>query len=203
MSPVCPSSRDQSPGHPHRAGFRPVRRSPRPVRVVVLAATLTTIGIVSATPASAGPPAYDYTVTLPVQETHVAGEGEALCGTPESAEYSGSRTIRLRSTVPGLSDQQVIAVTEGEPDSTVLEASSEGRGTLVQRSGPHTYTVRYADRWHVTSRGPVISGTSSFLASGQSEKGTPYSIRQWGFHVESGGRTVADGGDLSVKGCLP
>jgi hypothetical protein len=102
MSPVRPSSRDQLPRHTSRTGLCPVRRSPQPVRVVVLAATLTTIGIVSASPASAAPPAYDYTVTLPVQETHVAGDGEALCGTPESAEYSGSRTIRLRSTVPGL-----------------------------------------------------------------------------------------------------
>jgi hypothetical protein len=203
MSPVRPSSPDQSPGHTRRAGLRPVRRSRRPVHVAVLTATLTTIGIVSATPASAGPPAYDYTVTLHVQETHVAGDGEALCGTPESAEYSGSRTIRLRSTALGLSDQQVIALTEGEPDSTVLEASSEGGGTLVQRSGPHTYTMRYNDRWHMTLRSPVISGTSSFLATGESENGTPYSIHQWGFHVESGGRTVADGGDLSVKGCLP
>ena len=63
--------------------------------------------------------------------------------------------------------------------------------------------MRYTDRWHVTFRGSDISGTSSFLATGQSGKGTPYSIHQWEFHVEVGGWTVADGGDLSVKGYLP
>ncbi|MGY1831038.1 hypothetical protein ACI8AA_11525 [Geodermatophilus sp. SYSU D01180] len=155
----------------------------------------------------AAPRSTDYVVTIPVRETHEAtgAEGDTgVCTPQETAVYTGTRTIRLRSTVAGLTDAQVIALTESdEVDPTVLDARAESRGTLVVHSGAHTYTTRYTDRWAVRPRDGVVTTTSRFLAVGRSEQGTPFTISATGLVVQAGDRTLADEDQLSVQGCLP
>ncbi|MGY1780916.1 hypothetical protein [Geodermatophilus sp. SYSU D01036] len=146
-------------------------------------------------------------MTVPVQESHEAtgAEGDTgLCTPQETADFTGTQTIRLRSTVGGLTDAQVVALTEsGEVDPTVLDARSETEGTLVVHSGSHTYTTRYTDRWGVHPRGGVLTMTSTFHAVGESEQGTPFTITATGLLVQAGDRTLVDRQEHHVQGCLP
>ncbi|MGY1671172.1 hypothetical protein [Geodermatophilus sp. SYSU D00710] len=172
-----------------------------------LVAALTAAGVALPSAAWAGPPSTHYVVTVPVQETHQAtgADGDTgVCTPQETAHFTGTQTIRLRSTVAGLTDAQVVALTESpEVDASVLDARSETRGTLVVRSGSHTYTTRYTDRWAVRPRDGVVTITSRFLAVGRSEQGTPFTISATGLLVQAGDRTLADREDQSVRGCLP
>lgn len=158
--------------------------------------------------AEAGTLTYDYVVSGVVHETHEATgvDGDVgLCATPETAQYDGTFTFRLRSTVGGLSDAQVLAVRDSEPvaDGTVVSASMEGAGTLVQRAGGHTYSTRYATRDTARVHDNRISLFGSFIAVGKSELGTPYSIHQSGRLLLVDGAPRLDRGQLRVRGCLP
>ena len=159
-----------------------------------------------ATPGAAAPPSYEYRVTGEVSEVHEAtgADGdEGLCSTPESAQYDGAFVFTLRSTIAGLSDAAVLAVRESEPDGTVLRARYEEDGTLVQRSGAHTYSMHYTARDTVRVGGDTVHFASSFTAIGHSEIGTPYSIRQSGRSVLVDGVPTDDRDQLRVQGCLP
>jgi len=180
---------------------------PRLVRRAFLtAAVLAGSLILMATPGAAAPPSYDYRVTGVVSEVHeVTGTDgeEGLCSTPESAEYNGRFVFELRSTMAGLSDAAVLAVRESEPDGTVISATYEQAGTLVQRSGAHTYSMHYTVRDTARVGGDAIRFGHSFTAIGSSEVGTPYSIRQIGTLVLIEGVPRADPDQLLVRGCLP
>lgn len=149
---------------------------------------------------------YDYTVKGQVLETHEAtgvDGDDGLCATPESAEYNGVFTFRLRSTKAELSDTEVLAVRQSEPDGSVLSARYDEAGTLVQRSGAHTYSMHYTARDSARVSGDRVRFAGSFTAVGSSELGTPYSIRQFGMLVLVDDAPFLDRDQLRVRGCLP
>jgi hypothetical protein len=166
---------------------------------------LVTTGISAA---EAGTLTYDYLVSGVVHETHVATgvDGDVgLCAAQEAAEFDGAFTFRLRSTVGGLSDADVLAVRDSEPvaDGTVVSASMEQAGTLVQRSGGHLYSMRYTSRDTLRVHDNRISLAGSFIAVGTSERRTPYSIHQSGWMILVDGAPRLDRSQLRVRGCLP
>jgi hypothetical protein len=156
--------------------------------------------------AATGSPTYDYVVSGQVHETHraTAGDGEPLiCAEDEIARYDGTFTVHLTSTVSGLTDAQVLAQLDAEPDGTVLHVAYDGVGTLVQRSGTHTYTTAYTDSYHGNLHGSSLGFHSTFIARGHSELGTRYSLVSRGSFVIANGEFHESRTPVQVKGCLP
>ncbi len=165
-------------------------------------------GIAVAPPswAGTGSPTYDYVVSGEVHETHQAtsGDGElTICAEGETARYDGIFTVHLTSTMSGLSDEQVLAQLNADPDGSVLHVAYDGAGTLVQRSGTHTYSTAYTDGWHGDVHGSNVGFHSTFIAKGYSEIGTPYSLVSRGAFVIANGVFHESRTPVQVKGCLP
>jgi hypothetical protein len=177
----------------------------RATRRVILATILAAAGVVvAATPSAAAPTGYVYVVTGRVNETHRAtgADGDVgLCSTPETAQYKGTFIVHLRTTRAGLSNQDVLALMEAEPDDTLLNASYREVGALVQRSGVHTYSMRYHTVRTAQMRGGRVT-LRSFTAHGTSELRTRYSIRSSGVLVLVNGEPTTTRERLRVLGCL-
>jgi hypothetical protein len=175
-------------------------------RALLAAVLASGCAVAAASPSSAATHVHAYVVTGEVHETHEATgvEGDVgLCTTQETAEFNGTFTVRLLSTVAGLSDDEVLALLEAEPDGTVLRAGYRESGALVQRSGPHTYSMRYTSHRAGKVRGDRVTFRSSFIALGRSEQGTRYSIHAGGKLVLVDGESQVDRDWLHVRGCLP
>ena len=156
--------------------------------------------------AAEGPSTYDYVVSGETHETHQAtsGDGETtICAEGETARYDGTFTVHLTSTVSGLTDQQVLALLTTEPDGSVLHVAFDAAGTLIQRSGTHTYSTAYTDRYHGDVHGASVGFHSTFIAQGYSERGTRYSLVARGAFVIANGQFHQSRTPLQVKGCLP
>jgi hypothetical protein len=153
--------------------------------------------------AAAVPAAYDYVVSGEVHETHQATPGEPTACTPgETARYDGTFIVHLTSIVSGLSDDEVLALLDAEPDGSVLSVAFDGAGTLVQRSGIHIYSTAYTDQYHGEVHGTSLGFHSTFLARGYSELGTRYSLVSRGAFVIVNGRFHESRTPIQVKGCL-
>ena len=185
----------------------PATSRPRLRARAAVAALAAAFGVTPAAPswATTGSPTYDYVVSGEVHETHQAtpGDGEhTICAEGEPARYDGTFTVHLTSTMSGLSDDQVLALLNSEPDGSVLHAAYDGAGTLIQRSGPHTYSTAYTDRYHGDVHGSSVGFHSTFIAQGYSELGTRYSVVARGAFVIANGSFHESRTPVQVKGCL-
>jgi len=169
-------------------------------RPIVVTALFRGFLFVTSTAGAAAPPAGQVSETH--KATRVDGD-DGLCSTQESAAYEGSFTFRLGSTTAGLSDIQVPAVRQAEPDESVLSACYDEAGTLVQRSGPHTYSMHYTARDRARVIGDRVRFAGSFTAIGSPELGIPYSTRQSGMLVLVDGAPAINRDRLRVRRCLP
>lgn len=195
-----------NPSTPHlHVSGRPSGRRVRLVGALIAAASsITSLTLADPAWATDVPSTYDYVVSGEVHETHQAASGEpTICAEGETATYDGTFTVHLTSTVLGLSDEEVLALLDDEPDGSVLHVTFDGAGTLVQRSGTHVYSTAYTDQYHGDVHGASLGFHSTFVARGYSELGTRYSLVSRGAFLIVNGQFHESRTPVQVKGCLP
>jgi hypothetical protein len=90
---------------------------------------------------------------------------------------------------------------DATPDASLLHVACNGAENLVQRSGAHTYSTAYADRYHEDVHGSSVGFLSPFSARGYSKVWTRYSLVARGAFVIANAQFRESLRPVQVKGC--
>ena len=127
------------------------------------------------------------------------------CGAPGTVTVDQHLDAAVASTQSGLTDDEVLALVQDDPDGVIRQITETTTGTAVLTTGGHTYTGRFT-MWFGGQFLPngmyIQSGTFSLRA--MSEMGTLLLVASGGHDVDGfDGTAKMFNQHGSVSGCLP
>src|SRR4051794_23759883 len=158
----------------------------------------------TASPAgAAGPGLTHYSVHANSVVTQVLGTSP--CGSPGTVTFNQQMAAAVAATESGLTDDEVLALVQDDPDGVIRQITVTTTGTVVLATGGHTYTGRFTMWFGGTflPNGMYIQ-TGTFSLRARSEIGTLLLIHSGGHDVDGfDGTTKMFTQHGSVTGCLP
>ncbi len=153
---------------------------------------------------AAGPGLTRYTVHIDQVAVENLDAQSGPCGAEATITFDARINASIAATVPGLTQDQVIALASDDPDGLVRQLSLTTTGGFVIQTGGHTYTGRFTQKFvgDFLPNGMYVNhGMTSVTAI--SEIGTLLRLNSQGFNVDNRqGITVHSGSHMSGTGCL-
>jgi hypothetical protein len=176
------------------------------IAIAAAAAAAMALCLAGQTPAGAtGPGLVHYTLHTNSVVVEAVDASDSPCGTEGTVSLDQRRNAVVAATVAGMSDAQVMALIQDDPDGVIRQIAVTTTGRAQFATAGHVYTGTFTSRFggqFLPNGMYVQSGT--FALQARSELGTLLRVHSGGHDVDGfDGATKMFTSHGSVAGCLP
>lgn len=168
-------------------------------------AALATTLIAPMAAGATGPGLVRYSVRTDRVVTESFDADNSPCGTAGTVTFDEHTNAAVAATEPGLTDDEVVALLQDDPDGVIRQLTQTSTGTAELVTAGHVYTGRFTIWFggHWMPNGMYVQ-TGTFSLTARSELGTLLRVASGGHDLDGfDGTTKMFTQHGSVSGCLP